>query len=235
MYTLGLLAIFILVQFVIAIGIVAAIQLGLTDQGTLSEPAVILFYNSVVYGLVLAVVIGLTRWIAKRAITLKEVGLDRLIQWRDIGLSTAAFIPYLIISQLLLALATSVLPWVDINQKQDIGFSTNLYGLELTLAFVALVVLAPLAEEVLFRGYLYGKLRRYSGMIISSLVVSLAFGVLHGAWNVGIDVFALSVVACLLREVTGSVWAGVLLHAMKNGLAFYVLFINPSLLSTIGG
>jgi len=38
-----------------------------------------------------------------------------------------------------------------------------------------------------------------------------------------------------LREVTGSIWAGTLLHMLKNGIAFYFLFVNPTLLNTIGG
>jgi hypothetical protein len=67
------------------------------------------------------------------------------------------------------------------------------------------------------------------------IITSLLFGAVHGQWNVAIDVFVLSLVLCSLREVTGNIWAGVLLHMLKNGLAFYLLFINPSLLHTIGG
>jgi len=37
-------------------------------------------------------------------------------------------------------------------------------------------------------------------------------------------------VLCTLRIVTGSIWAGVLLHMIKNGLAFYVLFVAPMML-----
>jgi membrane protease YdiL (CAAX protease family) len=59
-------------------------------------------------------------------------------------------------------------------------------------------------------------------------------GLLEGV-NVALDVFILSIVMCGLREMTGSIWAGVVLHMMKNGLAFYLLFINTALLSTMGG
>jgi membrane protease YdiL (CAAX protease family) len=53
------------------------------------------------------------------------------------------------------------------------------------------------------------------------------FGAVHGQWNVAIDVFSLSLIMCGLREITGNIWAGALLHMLKNGLAFYILFINP--------
>lgn len=64
------------------------------------------------------------------------------------------------------------------------------------------------------------------GVFGSSLVVSMVFGILHGQWNVGVNVFALSLVMCLLREYTGSVWAGIVLHMTKNALAFYMLFVH---------
>ena len=108
------------------------------------------------------------------------------------------------------------------------------------LAFMTMVVLAPLAEEMLFRGYLYGKLRKAAPIWVSILVASLAFGLAHlwvgGTalqWAVTIDTFVLSLMLCALREYTGAIWAGVLLHAIKNGLAFYLLFVNPNVVNQI--
>ena len=101
------------------------------------------------------------------------------------------------------------------------------------LAFLTLVVVAPIAEELIFRGYLYGKMReKFSqvtseiwSVIISALLVSVVFGIIHMQWNVGVNVFAMSLVACALREYTGTIYAGILLHMIKNGLAFYFLFV----------
>jgi len=62
---------------------------------------------------------------------------------------------------------------------------------------------------------------------VAALVTSLVFAAVHGQWNVAIDTFALSLVLCALREVTGTIWAGILLHMFKNAIAFYVLFIYP--------
>jgi membrane protease YdiL (CAAX protease family) len=62
------------------------------------------------------------------------------------------------------------------------------------------------------------------------VATSVLFGLIHGQWNVGVDVFVLSMVACSLREVTGSIWAGILLHMLKNALAFYIIFVNTTFL-----
>jgi membrane protease YdiL (CAAX protease family) len=64
---------------------------------------------------------------------------------------------------------------------------------------------------------------------VAIVITSALFGFIHGQWNVGIDVFALSVVLCSLREITGSIWAGILLHMLKNSVAFFIIFITPVL------
>jgi len=55
------------------------------------------------------------------------------------------------------------------------------------------------------------------------------FAVAHFSWNVGVDVFALSIVLCSLRIMTKTIWAPILVHMIKNGIAFFILFISPLL------
>lgn len=192
-------------------------------------------FAALVYLLTLVIVMGVP-WLAKKSATSKtELGLTRLPSWLDIGLAPAGFIIYMVATFVLTTIVTLVVPSFDSSQVQDTGFGNISQRYEYFLAFATLVVIAPLAEEILFRGYLYGKIRKYVPVWLAMLLVSALFGAVHGQWNVGLDVFALSIVLCSLREITGSIWAGVLLHMIKNGIAYYLLFINPSLLSTMGG
>ena len=62
-------------------------------------------------------------------------------------------------------------------------------------------------------------------MILSMLLVSLVFGLVHFQWNVGVNVFAMSIVLCGLREITGTIYSGIILHILKNGLAFYLIYV----------
>ena len=184
-------------------------------------------FSAIVYLLSLLIVVGVP-WILKRRVTSrKELGLQRLPSWLDIGLAPAGFVVYLVGSVILLAVMTTLLPSIDADQVQQNGFENIGQRYEYVLAFATLVLIAPLAEEVLFRGYLYGKIRTKVPIWVAILAVSALFAVVHGQWNVAIDVFALSIVLCILREVTGSIWSGILLHMLKNGVAFYFLFINP--------
>lgn len=189
----------------------------------------------IIYGLTLLIVIGLPWWVRNYKTTPKAIGLTRLLSWTDIGLAPAGFVIYFLATAIVAYGISVFVPGIDLTQAQDTGFSNISRYYEYILAFVTLIILAPVAEEVLFRGYLYGKLRKIVPMWLAIVITSALFGIIHGQWNVGIDVFILSIVLCSLREVTGNIWAGILLHMMKNGLAFYLLFINPSILHTIGG
>lgn len=123
---------------------------------------------------------------------------------------------------------------LDINQQQDVGFQAVTTHSDLLLTFFSLVVLPPLVEEVVFRGFLFGGIRRRFPFWVAALLTSCIFAVPHlfessgGGllWTAGIDTFILSLVLCYVREKTGHLYAGMVIHGLKNLLAFYVLFMN---------
>lgn len=182
------------------------------------------------YGLTFVIVTGVPWLLWKRPTLLRDVGLQRLPSWAEISLAPVGFVLYFLASALLVVVVHALFPAFDISQAQEVGFDHLSQRYEYLLAFATLVVIAPFAEEALFRGYLYGRLRRVAPVWLAIVLTSVLFGAIHGQWNVGLDVFALSIIACTLREVTGSIWGGVLLHMIKNGIAFYILFINTTYL-----
>lgn len=86
------------------------------------------------------------------------------------------------------------------------------------LGFVNAVILAPVVEEMLFRGLLFTVLRRYFAALPTVAIVTLAFGLLH------IENGLLHVVAVLpagaffgfAREMSGGIGLPILLHAAMN-------------------
>lgn len=157
----------------------------------------------------------------------KDLGLDRLMTWTDIGLAPVTFIVYMIVASAVMNGVVHFIPGFPVDQAQDVGFKAFGTSMDNVLAFITLVVLAPIAEETVFRGYLYGKLNKYIPVVLSAIIVSLLFGLAHWQWNVSVNVFILSLFLCGLRSLTGSIWAGVLVHMLKNGVAYYILFIAP--------
>lgn len=156
----------------------------------------------------------------------KLLGVDKLPAVSALGWASAAFAVYFWVT-IIVGLLVSLVPGFDSDQVQDVGFSDVTSATEYIMAFVGLVILPPIFEEILFRGYLFGRLRRQVGFWGSAVVTSVIFGLVHGQWNVAIDTFVLSLFLCLLREYTGGLWAPILLHALKNCLAYFFLFIAP--------
>lgn len=233
------LPLWVLVSFVAVQLVVAAIVAALSTLGvplaSVNQAVFNASAGAVVYALTILVVIGVP-WLVKRRVTTKEeLGLARLPTWLDIVITPVGFVVYILLSGSLLFAAQYLLPFVDFEQVQDVGFDQLTQQFEYLLAFFTLVVLAPVAEEVLFRGYLLSKLRRHVATWIAILITSLLFGLVHFAWNVGIDTFALGIVLCLVTIWTKSLWPAILIHMLKNGIAFYFLFINPTVLTTLGG
>jgi len=190
-------------------------------------------FSALLYIATLLLVVVLPMLIKIKKTSKKEVGLDRLPSWTDILVTPAGLIVYLIMSSLLMLLMTKLFDWIDVNQIQDTGFDHLSHYYEYILAFITLVIIAPIVEEILFRGYLYGNLKKFLPIWAAIAITSILFGIFHGSWALAIDTFSLSIVLCLLREITGSLWASILLHMTKNGIAFYILFINPLILTTI--
>lgn len=199
----------------------------------LNETVLNVIASSFLYIITLFIVIAIPNFIAKKNKVFNDLGLGRLLSWSDIFFAIVSFFIYLIISASLTFLASEFLPWFDAGQIQQTGFNHISQRFEYILAFFALVVIAPIAEEILFRGYMYGRLKKYSPTILAALVTSVLFGAFHGTWNVAIDTFALSLVLCGLRSLTGSVWSSIILHIIKNSLAFFFLFIYPLISATI--
>ncbi|MBR3157061.1 CPBP family intramembrane metalloprotease [Candidatus Saccharibacteria bacterium] len=170
---------------------------------------------------------------SKDSINRTELGFRGWPTWTDIGLAPIGFGAYWLLASGLTLLFSTIFPWFNAGEAQEIGFSFQISGIDRLIAFLTLVVVAPIAEETIFRGWLYGKLRgkllKYVpngwSIIISTLLVSFLFGLVHLQWNVGVNVFAMSIVLCALREITGTIYADILLHMLKNGVAFFLLFI----------
>lgn len=189
----------------------------------LGGPVAEQIFRVIVLAVSLAIFAGLPLLVAGIRTTRSLLGVARLPSWQDIGLSAAGFVVYLVCAMVLLAVMQG-LSLIDVSQPQAV-VSTSVYGADRVAVFVALVVAVPLVEELLFRGLLYGRLREARMTLWpAAVLVSLVFGALHGQWNVGIDVFCLSMVMVYLREKTGSIWPGFLMHMVKNMVAYYLMF-----------
>lgn len=168
--------------------------------------------------------------VRRRRLRLSFIGLGRRPAWRDAKLAAGGFLIFYGLLVAVSALINAISPGLN-NQSQNLGFTNIHTSWENVLAFVALVILPPLGEETLVRGYLYSGLRKFWRFWPALVVTSLFFGIAHlefGSgtalvWAAGADTFVLSVVLCYLREKSGALYAGMAVHMLNNLIAFFVV------------
>jgi membrane protease YdiL (CAAX protease family) len=164
--------------------------------------------------------------------SLKTLGLIK-VRLRDGGWALLAYLAYFITYLIVISIITHLLPGLNINQAQNIGF-TNVHGTyQLALTFISLVILPPIAEELLFRGFLFEGLKKAMPALYAGLLTSVLFASAHLLEGVGglfwvgaIDIFILSLVLVYLKQKTKSLWPGIFLHAVFNLVAFILLFLE---------
>ena len=160
----------------------------------------------------------------------RGLGLNKL-HLKYVVYALAGFGVYFVLYILGLIVAKALVPSLDLDQKQEIGFDTSMRGAALLPIFLSLVILPPVTEEIVARGFLFGGLRTKLPFAGAAVITSIMFAAAHLGeasngllWVAAVDTFILSMVLCYLREKTGSLWPPIGVHMIKNGLAFIVLF-----------
>jgi membrane protease YdiL (CAAX protease family) len=105
---------------------------------------------------------------------------------------------------------------------RDLGLNAGLLAAVPVVLVIA--VLAPIAEEIFFRGLLFGGLRRRLSTIPAAAISALVFGGLHATTGVTAvpPLIIFGFVLALLYEKTGSLVPGMIAHAINNSLALIV-------------
>jgi len=168
----------------------------------------VVFYG-IIFGVTL--LIALDRW-----------DLFALRLPRNVG-SALSIAGGMIVAILALEYLVTLLPIEDPGKEQ--GLTPTHWEPAHAGAFAANVavfcVLAPFVEELLFRGVGYSLLRPL-GAVPAILVVGLAFGVWHGLLVALLILVPCGWLLAFLRERTGSIVPGMVVHALFNGAAIAV-------------
>lgn len=96
------------------------------------------------------------------------------------------------------------------------------YGVAFGIGLVLYGLVSPLAEEVLFRGVIYNRLRRLFGPVIGIVASALFFGAFHGNIVQGVYGMVMGILMAYLYERSGKFFIPFLFHAVAN-LAVYTV------------
>ena len=140
--------------------------------------------------------------------------------------------PYLgggVVLSLTLQLLAHALPMPK-NLPIDLFFRTPAEAWALTIFGITL---APLMEELFFRGFLYPVLARGIGFTAAIFVTGFAFALLHGSqlmfsWGPVLVIFLVGTILTMVRVYKNSVAAGLLVHVAYNGTLSVLMFIGTN-------
>jgi membrane protease YdiL (CAAX protease family) len=140
---------------------------------------------------------------------------------RVIGIAVIAWLIYLVCA---LVLAPILSPHQE-DVTKEVGTDTG-GALNVIVGAILIVIIAPLSEEVFFRGFMFAGLRRAMPLWGAALISACVWGSLHltgGNVGVAIQLAVFGVILAYLYEQTGSLYATIFAHALNNTIAFIYL------------
>jgi membrane protease YdiL (CAAX protease family) len=146
--------------------------------------------------------------------------------WGRLGLVSSALLALGFAGEWLIAMLGESVGW---SSHWTEWFDSDLVGGDSSVAVAAVieyVVLAPLFEEIAFRGLLFATLRRRLGPTSSALLSAAVFGAAHGYGLLGfISVLWSGLLWAWAYEKTGSLLPGILAHAINNFLVCLTMIL----------
>lgn len=95
------------------------------------------------------------------------------------------------------------------------------------------IVIAPIMEEILFRGILQDALMRKYGVFVGILIASAVFGIVHIIPQQVVNAFMIGIVLGYIYYRTGALLPVILIHCINNAISYFTWMLNgETLLST---
>jgi membrane protease YdiL (CAAX protease family) len=214
---LAVLAAFALVltaQILVVIGVELA---GGDIENVTESDAATIGFTVVLDVALVACTVAVVTWLGSRP-TAAAFGL-RMPEWRSaLGWTLAAYATFWVVA-IVVGIAFGE------PEEQDIVVDLKAEDSVLVLTGFAVMtcVLAPLAEEFFFRGFLLRVLHERTNAVIAVLITGIAFGLVHlpsGDWIGTIVLSLFGMALCVLFILTSSLVPCIMLHAFHNSISF---------------
>lgn len=214
---LGAFVVYLAVQVIVIVAILTATgAFGTQDEieAALESPGVVLVVvasagGAALAGAALAAAIGGRGF---RALGLRRASGRWLLVGIGVGLG-AMLVNRLVVLLYFWATGDATNPQAGLAETADATL------LQFALMMLLGGLLVPFAEELLFRGVLYGWLRRW-GVVVATAASAVVFGLFHLAPVLIITAALIGVVNAVLYERSGSIWPAVAAHAANNMVLF---------------
>lgn len=196
-----------------------------------ADPRSELTFNSIVVFEVMTVLFtfGVLAVLVSRGRSLTQLfGLDRQPIWKAFGIGlllTFAAFPIVVLGSLLTKNFSTGPEDLQDLVKIFRGIGQNR---EKIAVAVSAVIIAPLSEELFFRGLIYGVAKKYGGLAAAMVFNAALFAFIHGSLPAFGGLFALAVCLTLAYEFSGSLYVPIAMHACFNATQLVQMLLDPA-------
>lgn len=175
--------------------------------------------------------------ISKYSADPSDFGFHKVKIHKVIGWTVLAYIAYFVIATLLaliFQLYGVEVPGYEAQESYVPFFGQDILGLVVAFTFISFV--APVIEEVFFRGFIYRVFTKTWPVWMGSLLTAALFAVIHFQPESFFPLMFLGLILNFLYQKTNSIWTPIVFHAVNNTLAFSVdlyLTAHPELLEEL--
>jgi hypothetical protein len=142
-------------------------------------------------------------YLQKYHVSWRELGFRRFSLLRATILIIGIFVLFALSIGIIYALIQTLYPSFNAEQPQTNEF-TNAPTSAHWYSLLALVIIPPLVEEPVFRGFIFPAFSRRFGVLAGAIISSVLFGFAHLQANVGVYTFVLGLLLCFLYARLGS-------------------------------
>jgi membrane protease YdiL (CAAX protease family) len=111
------------------------------------------------------------------------------------------------------------------NPQLDFLLPGDIAGPQILAMILMAGIIAPIAEEIVFRGVLYRFIRDRWGILWGVVLSSLIFAIVHADLAVGTTALLLGFILAVFYEYSHSLWTAVLIHAVNNSARLTLLYL----------
>tara|TARA_B100000700_G_scaffold322000_1_gene422532 strand:- start:2117 stop:2635 length:519 start_codon:yes stop_codon:yes gene_type:complete len=141
---------------------------------------------------------------------------------KSLKYSVIGYLIFIFINLLLVISGLSeILP--GLGQQENIVDQLIKTNTDIYVIGFAICILAPIVEEITFRGYIYNKFKDNYGIISSSLFTSIIFAGIHFQFQVMSAMIILSLIIHWVYEKSGGLNGAITFHIINNTITFIVM------------
>ena len=157
-----------------------------------------------------------------------EVFRFRPVGWKTAAASLLIGLGLSVVTDEIDRLVERILPMPEEIRKSLETMMTAHSAADVAILVLAVVVVASLAEEMLFRGFLLGALERSMDVTKAVLLSAFIFTLLHfNPWWL-VDILIAGVFLGVMSWKSRSIWPGVIVHAVNNGLGIVFVHVDEN-------